>query len=154
MCPAVALVSPILPDAIWGLYDVIEQGAMAQFRFGGGASGTILHPLTAVLMVVAIVLILGQPRNKAITPFLLSYFTIPVGQVLVLGGLHFTMLQILILTVLTRMIIYRRSSSEQTFAGGFNALDKVVVLWSFLVLMTFVAQWMDMQALIKGLGEW
>jgi phosphate starvation-inducible membrane PsiE len=131
---------------------MMERGAMAHFRFGGGATGTLLHPLVAVGMLIAILLILTLPRSKAVTPFLLAYFTIPVGQVVVLGGLHFTVLQILILTVLARMA-FRGSSSQGKFAGGFNALDRVVVLWSLLELIALVVQWMDTQALIKGLGD-
>ena len=100
------------------------------FRFGGGAGDTFLHPLVAVGMLIAIVLILTLPRKKAITPFLLFFFTIPAEQVLVLGGVHFTMRQILILAVLARMAAFRGSSSQEKFAGGFKLLDKWVVLWS------------------------
>ena len=63
------------------------------------------------------------------------------------------MLQILILTVLGRMAAFRGSSSEKRFTGGFNALDKVVVLWSLSALIIFSLQFMEMQALIKGLGD-
>ena len=132
---------------------MIDQGEMASFRFGGGTSGTVLHPLVAVGMLIAIVMILSQPRNKAITPFLLAYFTIPAGQLVVLAGLHFTALQILILAVLARTAIFGRSSSQGIFANGFNPLDKVVVLWSLLELIAFVIQWMEMQALIKASGD-
>lgn len=113
----------------------------------------MLHPLVAVGMSIAILLILMQPRNRAITPFMLAFFTIPAGQVVVLGGLHFTVLQILILTVLARMVAFRGSSSRQRFVGGFSALDWLVVLWALLELTMFSLQWMDTQALIKGLGD-
>ncbi|MGH9400487.1 MAG: hypothetical protein ACRD2P_00085 [Terriglobia bacterium] len=122
-------------------------------RFGGGATATVLHPLVAVGMLVVIVLILTLPRNKAITPFLLAYFTIPLGQVLVLGGAHFTMLQILILTVVGRMAVFRGSASEKRFAGGFNALDKVVVLWALSALIIVSLQWLELQAFIKFMGD-
>ena len=79
------------------------------FQFGGGAADTILHPLVALGMLVAIVLILLLPRNKAITPFLIAFLTIPLGQVLVLGGVHFLMHQVLILTVLARMAAFREA---------------------------------------------
>jgi hypothetical protein len=123
------------------------------FRFGGGLSDTVLHPIVAVAMLIAVGLIVVLPRKKAIAPFLLAFFTIPGGQVLVLGGVHFTMLQILILTVLGRMAAFRGSSSEKRFAGGFNALDKVAVVWSLSALIIFSLEFMDMQALIKGLGD-
>jgi hypothetical protein len=123
------------------------------FQFGGGAAGTVLDPLVAAGMLVAIVLILILPRRKAITPFLLAFFTIPLGQVLVLGGVHFLMHQILILAVLGRMAAFRGSPSDRRFAGGFNALDTVVVLWSVCALVIFSIQWMEMQAVIKTLGD-
>jgi hypothetical protein len=123
------------------------------FRFGGGMADTVLHPAVAVAMLIAVVLILALPRRKAIVPFILAFFTIPFGQVLVVAGVHFTMSQILILTVLGRMAAFRGSSSEKRFAGGFNALDKVVVAWSLSALIIFSLEFMDMQALIKGLGD-
>lgn len=113
----------------------------------------MLHPLVALAMLIAIVLILALPRKKAIVPFLLAFFSIPLGQVLVLGGVHFTMLQILILTVLGRMVAFRESSSEKRFAGGFNAFDKLVVAWALVALVVFALQFLDMQAVTKALGD-
>jgi len=132
---------------------VIERGAMAHFRFGGGATETVLHPLVAVGMLIAIALILSQPRQKAITPFLFAFFTIPVGQVIVLGGVHFTVHQILILTVLARMADFRGSALEGKFPGGFNAVDRVMVLWTLMELIVCSLQWMEMPALIRNLGD-
>jgi hypothetical protein len=122
-------------------------------RFGGGLTETMVHPLVAVAMLIAIGMILALPRKKAVIPFLLAFFTIPVGQVLVLGGVHFTMLQILVLTVLGRMAAFRGTASDKRFGGGFNALDKVVVMWSLVALIVFALQFRDMQAVIKGLGD-
>ena len=113
----------------------------------------MVHPLVAVAMLIAIGMILALPRKKAVIPFLLAFFTIPVGQVLVLGGVHFTMLQILVLTVLGRMAAFRGTASDKRFGGGFNALDKVVVVWSLVALIVFALQFRDMQAVIKGLGD-
>ena len=50
-----------------------------KIRFGGGANATLLHPVVAIWMLIAIVLILILPRKKAIAPFLLAIFTIPIG---------------------------------------------------------------------------
>jgi hypothetical protein len=122
------------------------------FRFGGGATETVLHPLVAVWMLIAIVLMLTLPRKQVVTPFLLAFFTIPVGQVLVLGGIHFTMHQILILTVVGRILAFRGAASGERFAGGFNTLDKLVVLWSLSALIIFCLQFMETQALIRALA--
>src|SRR5271156_4236756 len=108
----------------------------AHHAFGGGSADTILHPFVAVGVLIAILLILTLPREKAITPFLLAYFTIPVGQVLVLGGIHFTMHQVLILTVLAKMAGFRGSASEGRFSGGINAIDKVAILWALSAFIT------------------
>jgi len=122
-------------------------------QFGGGASVTVLHPLVAIGVVMAVVLILALPRHKVIPPFLLAFLSIPIGQVIVLGGVHFTMHQILILTVLARMAAFPGSASEGRFAGGFNALDRVVVLWSLSAFIVVSLQWIETQATIKSLGD-
>jgi len=122
-------------------------------RFGGGATETLLHPFVAVWMLIAIVLILVLPRNKAITPFLLAFFTIPVGQVLLVGGVHLTALRILILAGLARMAISRGSSSGGVFAGGFNSVDRAVTFWAASAFAIVSLQWMDSQALVKNAGD-
>lgn len=122
-------------------------------RFGGGATETLLHPFVAVWMLIAIVLILAFPRKTAIVPFLLAVFTIPVGQVVVLGGVHFTVLRILILAGLARAATSRESSPAGKVPGGFNALDQVVILWSISALTIYSLQWMEWDALIHNLGD-
>ena len=63
------------------------------------------------------------------------------------------MLRILILAGLARMAAFRRSSSEGKFPGGFNGVDRVVVLWTVSALVVLSLQWMEMQALIHNLGD-
>jgi hypothetical protein len=123
------------------------------FQFGGGAAGTILHPLIALVMLFAIVSILLLPRRQAVAPFLLAFFSIPLGQVLVLGGVHFLMQQILILTVLVKMATFKGPAVERRFTGGFNALDKVVVLWASSAFVIFSLQWMQTQAIVKSSAD-
>src|SRR3974390_2049770 len=97
--------------------------------FGGGATETFLHPLVAVWLLIAVVLILVLPREKGIAPFLLAFFTIPIGQVVVWGGLHFTALRILIIAGLAKRLLPQGSSSAGKYPGGFNGIDLVVILW-------------------------
>ena len=118
-------------------------------RFGGGAGETLLHPLVAVGMLIAVILILCLPRRYAIAPLLFAVFTIPLAQVVVLAGIHFTVLRILILAGLIR----RATSKQTVFAGGFNTIDRFVTLWALSSLIIISLQWMEMQALIKGLGD-
>jgi hypothetical protein len=118
-------------------------------HFGGGAAGTVLHPLVAVQMMIAIILLLCLPRKCTIVPLILAVFTISVGQVVVLGGIHFTVLRILILTGLLRLLTCKQSR----FAGSFNAIDRLVTLWAFSSLIISSLQWMNTAALVKNLGD-
>ena len=119
--------------------------------FGGGATETVLHPLVAVWMILSVMLILVLRRNKIIVPFLLSFFLIPLGQVVVLGGLHFPVQRILIMAGLARMIA--RKGSEALFPGGFSGLDRVVVLWTVSAFLVVSLQWMELQPFIKFVGD-
>ena len=121
--------------------------APEHLQFGGGATDTQIHPLVAVYLLIAILLILALPRRRAIAPFLFVYFTITMGQVVVLGSLHFTVLRFLILAGLARMIF-----SPGRFAGGFNAIDKVVVLWSVSAAILFALHFRETAAIIKSSG--
>jgi hypothetical protein len=123
------------------------------WRFGGGAAETMLTPVVALGMLIIIALIFSLPRNKVITPFLLGCFTIPLGQVVVLGSMHFTVLRILIIAGLIRRAILGGSSPAGKYPGGFNGVDRMVILW-VVTLQTFVTlQWMEMQSLVHNLGD-
>jgi len=120
--------------------------------FGGGAGTTNLHPLVVVFLLIAIPLILFLPRNKAIIPFVIAFFTIPFAQVVLLGPLHFPVVRILILTGLARAC-FPVKDGKRKFAGGFNKVDQVVVLWAFAAYLVVSAQWMQGQAMIKFTGD-
>jgi hypothetical protein len=126
-------------------------------RFGGGAAETTILPLMALCLLTAVVLILTLPRGKAITPFLMALFTVPVWQVVVLGGFHFTAPRILILAALAkRAIPSGASESKAKYPGGFNAIDWAVLLWSISTVVAFLLQFLGAQgtqALIQVLGN-
>ena len=117
-------------------------------RFGGGTNATLLHPLVAVAILVAVALILFLSRRYIIAPLLLAIFFIPKGQVIVLGGAHFTAAKILFLAGLIRWAV-----SRKRLGGGFNSIDRVFVLWALCCPIVFTLQWMESQALIKSLGD-
>src|SRR5271170_3111325 len=96
------------------------------FRFGGGAAETMLTPAVVLGMLIVLALIFTSSRNKVITPFLLGCFMIPIQQVVVLGGLHFTVLRILIIAGLIRRTLSRGGK----FPGGLNGVDRAVILWA------------------------
>ena len=118
-------------------------------RFGGGSPITVLHPLVAVAMVLAIVLILCLPRKYVIVPVLLALFLIPTEQVIVFAGIHFNIYRIIILAGLARRAASIRSSP---LASGFNFMDWLVTLWAVSYLVISLLQWMEFQALVMSLG--
>ena len=123
------------------------------FRFGGGAPDTVLTPVVAVAMLIVIGLIFVRPRNKVIVPFLLGCLTIPIQQVVVLGGLHFTVLRILIIAGLIRRAILGGTPSAGKFPGGFNGIDRMAILWAVALETVLSLQWMEMQSFIHNLGD-
>jgi hypothetical protein len=125
----------------------------ANWTFGGGARETMMHPLVASLLLFVFLLIQKLPRNKVIVPFLFTYFSVPIGQVLVLGGIHFTALRILIIAGLIRRASTWASSREGKYPGGYNTLDKVIVIWTITSLICICVQWMNWQNTIARLGD-
>jgi len=106
----------------------------------------------AVCLLIGIVLILVLPRAKAITPFLLTFFIIPTGQVIVLGGVHFTILRMLALVGLVKIALSPGRPAEGRYPGGFSGIDRAVVVWTILTLITFCLRFQEMQAWINGVG--
>jgi hypothetical protein len=99
-------------------------------RFGGGASETILHPIVLVAMLIAIALIFLLPRKNVIWPFLVSAFLIPLGQSILVGGLHFFVIRIIILAVCVRILSTILTSPEGAFGKRLGLFDFVFLLWA------------------------
>lgn len=119
------------------------------YRFGGGSSATLIHPLVGVAMVVVLILIFCRPRRQIIMPLLLAIFLIPKGQVLVLAGIHLNVYRIVLLAGLARWAMLRRSSEVRPL----NSIDRVFVLFALSNFVIFSLQYMQAQALIKSLGD-
>lgn len=92
-------------------------------QFGGGETGTVLHPIVLVAMLIAILLIFLLPRKYVVVPFLLSAFLIPLGQEVYFGGNHWFVYRIVIVVGLLRLLLGALGSEESTVAGGFNSID-------------------------------
>jgi len=124
----------------------------AHLQFGGGLTATFLHPLVAVGVLIAIVLIFTLPRKKVIAPFLFAVLMIPWGQQLVIGDVHFTMMRILILAGLARAAWSKSSSLENWFPGGFSGIDQAAMLWLAFSFIIVTLQWMNAGMLMASLG--
>lgn len=124
----------------------------ANIRFGGGSAETMLHPLIAIVMLVAIGFIFLLPRRSIVVPLLLTAFLVPLGQVVVVAGVHFPVLRIITLFGVARLFRSRLSSQIGPLTGGFNSVDKAFSLWAFFYALNFVLMWMETQALIQRVG--
>ncbi len=100
-----------------------------KFAFGGGASGTVLHPLILIALIVTCVVILFAPRKYVPIPFLLLTFLGAIGQQVNISGLHFYVLRILIIAGILRLIIAKFISRDDLFVGGIDTVDRLFVLW-------------------------
>ena len=121
-------------------------------RFGGGVSETILHPLVLVAMLLAILLIWFLPRKYIIVPVLSMFFLVPLGQQVLIGGLHFFTSRIIILVVAMRMLVTVFSSAEGVFGGRMDILDKVFILWALFRALAGILTFMQSGALIYQMG--
>lgn len=104
---------------------------------GHGSSGTVLHPLVAVAMLIAIVLMMVRPRKYVIVPLLLCIFLVPRGQEVMLAGAHLYVRLILILVGFVRL-----AKDKFRIAGGFNVIDKIFIVWAcYRVLAVIITNW-------------
>src|SRR5262245_59485531 len=122
------------------------------WRYGGGAIETVLHPMVLVAMLVTILIILLLPRKFGLAALLLTTFLIPGGQVLFVGGAHVFVFRIIVLAGLVRAI--RASSSRQAslLGGGWNSIDSAFFLWVCFHVLAFVLLYLDVGALINQAG--
>ena len=121
-------------------------------RFGGGVSESVLHPLVLIALILALILIFVLKRKYVIIPVLTMFFLVPLGQQVVLGGLHFFTSRIIILALAIRMIVAAFSSSEGILGGGTELLDKVFVLWAVFRAAAGILTFMQAGAVIYQMG--
>ena len=107
-------------------------------KFGGGAAESIMHPLVLAALIVAALLILLLPKKYVVIPVLWMAFLVPIGQQLVIGGVHVLSLRIVLLVALLRALCSMVFSKARGFAGGFGALDLIFILWTFFHVIAFL----------------
>ena len=125
--------------------------------FGGGGSETLLHPIVAVALLIAIVLVFALPRKKIIIPISVIAFLVPLGQSVYAVGMHWLVLRIIILAGLARLLIIKFTTKKPLLVGGFNNVDKVVLICVSAQVICTPLRYMNVQALVNQLGvliEW
>jgi hypothetical protein len=108
-----------------------------QRDLGHGASDTVLHPVVAIALVIAIAMMLWRPRKYSIAPLLLCTYLIPRGQEVLFLGAHLYVCRILVLTGFLRAKL-----GKFQVAGGWNVLDKLFFAWaSYRTFAMIVTNW-------------
>jgi hypothetical protein len=120
--------------------------------FGGGVAETAISFLAMAVLVLAVLLILILPRKYVIVPVLLAVFLVPMGNVLVVAGVHIMPTRVLVLFGWIRLAWMRLFSGTKILASGWNNIDTAVLCWAGFRALAFVLLWREMPALINQVG--
>ncbi len=108
---------------------------------------TVLSPLGLAFMVAMSALLLALPRRLALLPIILTTCYMTFGQQIVVGGLHFTMLRVLVLVGCVRILVRREFCRLQWLR-----LDSLMIVWILAGTVTYTILWGSSAALINRLG--
>jgi hypothetical protein len=119
------------------------------YKFGGGAAETVLHPLVLALMLVVMVTLLVLPRRYMVTAFLAGVFLTPAGQQVLIGGVHVFVYRFIVIAGLSRML---RSTHKQRLVGGWNSIDTAFTISIVAHAIAFVILYQQSSAVVNQLG--
>jgi hypothetical protein len=126
--------------------------APENYKYGGGASASLLHPIVLVAMILALILILFLPRKYVVAPLVLLAFLTPLGQQLYVAGVHLFVLRIVILVAFIRAFASHREPKEPRFAGGWNGIDIAFTVYVLAEGIAVVLLFRDAGSLINQFG--
>jgi hypothetical protein len=121
-------------------------------RFGAGSAYTILHPVIAVAMILACVLVLLLPRKYMMVPFTLFVIFTPFGQQVYVAGAHLFTDRIVILIGLARMVMTKFTSDEEIVPWGLNSIDKMFLASTCFGAIATVLLFREMGAVVNQVG--
>lgn len=120
-------------------------------RFGGGGE-TAITLAAGIAVALAILLILLLPRKYVVVPFLLAILLIPIGEKIVVGGIHLMMFRVMLFFGGFRLLISLMIPSSNGAKFRMNSIDWAVILWCISSVITFTVLWGEWQALINRIG--
>src|SRR5665213_1555040 len=115
--------------------------------FGGGTTGTLLHPLVLAALLLIGVLVFALPRKYILFPLFLGILLVPYGQNFYVAGNHLFVYRILLLLGWIRVLISVLVSSEELLPGGFGTLDTLFTVWAFARAIATVLLFMQAGAI-------
>ena len=92
--------------------------------------GTNINPLALVFLIAMSFVVLSRSRQAAVGALLLTAAFIPLGQRLVVFGLHFYFLRLLLLVGFVRVLARQEVRGFRT-----NGLDKLFIAWALTGLL-------------------
>jgi len=122
------------------------------YYYGGGAADTYLSMPALCLFLLCALLVLAVPRRYVIAPFLVAAILIPLGNVVVVAGLHWMLLRCLLLLGWVRVLWIRLVVNDKRRLGRLNSLDKALILWAISNAVFYAINWGTMAALTNRLG--
>jgi hypothetical protein len=120
-------------------------------NFGGGVGETVLGTGVLILMLVVIGIVLLAPRKYIISALLAGLILLPVGETLVIGGVHVFVTRILVLTGILRAVI-SRPNEKYLLAGKFNIIDKIFLVGAIYRAVAFVLTFQVTGAVVTEFG--
>jgi len=101
----------------------------------------------SVFLAIMVILILFLPRRFAVVPILMTACYMTLGQVVVIGPFHFTMMRILIFLGCLRAFIGKGFNTIKI-----NSIDKIVVAYVLASTIIYFLLRKDTEAFVNGLG--
>jgi hypothetical protein len=129
-----------------------ESGMLQEWRYGGGAATTVLHPIVLVTLLAALIAMLWLPRRFRLPAFLIAAFFIPAGQQIFIGGVHFYVYRIIVLAGCIGLLTARRLHHGPVLPGGWNSLDTLFALFVASHIAAFTILNFSAAALINQAG--
>lgn len=118
--------------------------------FGAGSAESTMGFIALAAMLITVVLVLTLPRKWVIAPFLVFIFLVPVGEQLVVGGLHLFAHRIVILCACLRF--FKSGSIKNVLVAGFTNIDKMFVTWALCRAVAFVLLYRQGAAVVNQFG--
>jgi hypothetical protein len=122
------------------------------YKFGGGVSGSILHPAILVAMILAVILLFVLPRKYLVAPLVLMAFLTPQGQQIYVAGVHLFVLRIVFLVAFIRMMSSKSGPGEPRLAGGWNGIDIAFTVCTVAQAVAAVLLFQDGGAVVYQVG--
>ena len=130
-----------------------ERQMMPWGGFGGGPTASAFSPIALLLVLLAGILIWLLPRAKTIAPFFLASMLIPTNQIIVINGLHFSMLKILALFAMVRVAWAKVVGKEPVFSGGINGIDAAMLILTVFTAIDGVLLWRAWGEFVFQMGQ-